>query len=438
MSTLALPHKLSGYRDPLRPALWGLIAILSFIALCFAWGYAAPLSSAAIAEGSLQVMAQRQSVQHPHGGVIARLLVTEGQPVERGQPLIKLDGTEARAGLDIANAEVVALLAQQARLICERDDAGDACLTSFAQDNHTRPGIDEAVANENAVMLARARQFQTEKGMLSSKVAQLHERIAGLQAQLEGLSKQRISMDDELESARKLFASGLVSRTRILELDRAIAQVLADEGSRRAEIASARLEIAGAELAVARLDRERITNITDQLRSSRAALAEAQPKLEAARIVAGRTVIQAPVSGSIVDLAVFTEGGVIQPGQRLMDIVPDNNPIIVEARLPLSDINGIEPGVAADIRLTGVPRAVRPRLRGEILSLSADKITDAQSGTSYFAVRVKLNPEDARQAQIPLRPGMPAEVVIPNGSRTVAGYLLGPLIDEITHAFREE
>jgi len=426
------------YSDPMRPAVWGAGALMAFAALFILWGYVAPLSSAAIAEGSLQVQAQRQSVQHPYGGVVSRLLVTEGQYVERGQPLLELDGTEARAKLDIANAEVVALLAQQARLVCERERVGPECLDDFEKENRSRPGIEEAVANERSVMLARAEQYEAEKGMLVSKVAQLQEEIAGLTAQIEGLSKKSASLDDEIAGARKLLASGFTPRTRVLELERASAQVLADQGSRIAEVAGAKQAISEAELAVARLDRQWITEITDQIRNTRSQLAESLPKLEAAQDVANRTVIRAPVSGSIVGLTVFTEGGVIQAGARLMDIVPDDNAMIVEARLPLSDVNYVEPGLGADIRLIGIPRNVRPQIRGEIISVSADKFTDSISGTSYFAVRAKLDPDDVRESNVRLQPGMPAEVVVTTKPRTLASYLVSPLLDEIGYAFREQ
>ena len=432
------PESQIPYNNPLKPALLGLSAIFLFMLMFVVWGYTAPLSSAAIAEGSLQVRAQRQSVEHPYGGVISRLSVMEGQHVERGQPLIELDGTEARANFDIANAEVVALLAEQARLICERENAGPGCLDQFEAESPQRPGMKEALANERAVMLAQEHQYDAEKGMLTSKAIQLREKIAGLQAQIDGLSVQAESLMKELEGARQLLESGFTSRTRVRELERTYARALADKGSRIADIAGAKQAIAEAELAVAKLDRERVTEITTQIRRTQSALAGALPKLGAAQNVVNRTVIKAPVSGAIVDLTVFTEGGVIDAGDRLMDIVPDDTPIIVEARLPLSDINYVKPGVEADIQLVGIPRNDRPQLRAEIISVSADKITDPQSGSSYFALRAKLNQEDLRNSRIKLQPGMPAEVIVTTESRTLAGYLLGPLFDEISHAFREQ
>lgn len=437
MTTLSINNQ-AVYRDPLAPALWGMTAILVFVLFFVFWGYMAPLSTAAIAEGSLQVQAQRQSVQHPYGGVVSRLLVTEGQHVKRGEPLVELDGTESRAKLDVAKATVVALLAEQARLICERDGADTSCLNRALDENQTREGMENAIANERAVMFARAQQYDAEKGMLISRVSQLKEKISGLSAQVDGISKQQASLDKELVGAQELLTSGFTPKTRVLSLERNVAELQANAGSRVSDIAGAKQEIDEAELAVARLDRERISDITDQIRKSQSSLAEALPKLDAAQDVMNRTTIKAPMSGSIVGLSVFTEGGVVQPGAGLMDIVPDDTPMIVEARLPLSDINDVKPGLDADVNLTGIPRYQRPRMTGKVISVSADKITDTHSGASYFALRVELNRNDLHNSNVTLQAGMPAEVVIATNSRTLASYLFGPLLDEIGHAFREQ
>ncbi|NKC51854.1 HlyD family type I secretion periplasmic adaptor subunit [Ochrobactrum cytisi] len=432
------PSDHNAYRNPFRPAFWGAVALLTFLFLFVGWGYVAPLSRAAIAEGSLQVQAQRQSVAHPYGGVIAKLHVAEGQRVKRGEPLIELDQTDSQAKLDIAKAEVVNLIAGQARLMCERDSADTDCLKKFQLEAKSTEDIEEAVENEYAVMRARAHQHEAEKGMLISRVAQLREKITGLEAQKNGLSKQNSSLVQEIEGAQKLAKQGFTPKTRILELERMSAGLLADMGSRDADMASARQEMGEAELAIAKLDRQRINEIVDTIRTTQTSLAEALPKLKSAQDIKNRTSISAPVSGSIVALTVFTEGGVVEAGQQLMDIIPDDNPIIVEARLPLSDINGVKPNSPANIWLTGVPRSERPQLRGEIISVSADKMTDSRSGLSYFAVRTGINPDDIKQSKVSLQPGMPAEVIVNNGSRTLIGYPVSPLLDEIGHAFREQ
>ncbi|MEW9306950.1 HlyD family type I secretion periplasmic adaptor subunit [Labrys neptuniae] len=437
MTAISVPGSIT-YRNPWRPAVWGAVSLLAFVLLVIVWGYVAPLSSAAIAEGSLQVQAQRQSVAHPYGGVISKLLVSEGQRVERGQPLIELDGTESQAKLDIAQAEVVNLVARQARLFCERDNEDTSCLEKFRKEARSSGAMEETIANESAVLASRAHQYEAEKGILVSRLAQLREKIAGLNAQKEGLSRQNASLVEETAGVQKLAASGFAPKTRLLELDRSAARMLADIGSRTADIATAMQETGEAELAIAKLDRQRINEIVDQIRTTQSSLAEALPKLKAAQDVVNRTVIKSPVSGSIVDLSVFTEGGVVQAGQKLMDVVPADNPFIVEAQLPLSDINGVKTGATASIWLTGVPRNERPPLQGEIISVSADKITDSRTGRSYFAIRAKINPDDLSKSAVSLQAGMPAEVVVTNGSRTLIGYLLGPLLDEVGHAFREK
>jgi len=180
-----------------------------------------------------------------------------------------------------------------------------------------------------------------------------------------------------------------------------------------------------------------MSEITDQLRATESKLAELAPKIDAATDVVGRTRITAPATGSVVGLDVYTEGGVIQPGARLMDIVPSDNPLIVDARLKLSDVNDVAAGHRAEVRLTGVNYVERPRLYGTVRTVSADRLTDDKSGQGYYSVEVTLDPGDMKKSHVELQAGMPAEVIVPTRPRTLFEYLIGPLRDEITGAFRE-
>ena len=180
-----------------------------------------------------------------------------------------------------------------------------------------------------------------------------------------------------------------------------------------------------------------MSEITDQLRTTENKLAELTPKIDAATDVMTRTRITAPATGSVVGLDVFTEGGVIQPGARLMDIVPTDNPLIAAAKLKLSDINDVAVGHRAEVQLIGVNYIERPRLYGTVHAVSADRLTDDKSGQGYYAVEVALDPNDVKKSRIDLQAGMPAEVIVPTRPRTLFEYLLGPLRDEITRAFRE-
>jgi HlyD family type I secretion membrane fusion protein len=293
------------------------------------------------------------------------------------------------------------------------------------------------MANETAMMAARKHQFNAEMAALRGKIKEFEAQIAGTQAQLAGTEKQRELLADEMSGAQHLFEQGYTPKTRILALQRESARLQADIGAQQASIAGMQQQIAQNDLEIAKAERVRMSEITDQLRSTESKLAELAPKIDAATDVVARTRITAPATGSVVGLDVFTEGGVVQPGARLMDIVPSDNPLIVAARLKLSDINDVAIGRRAEVQLTGVNYVERPRLYGSVQTVSADRLTDDKSGQGYYAVEVALDPNDVKKAHIDLQAGMPAEVIVPTRPRTLFEYLLGPLRDEIAHAFRE-
>jgi HlyD family secretion protein/epimerase transport system membrane fusion protein len=425
------------YSNPVRPALVGIGAISAFAVLFAVWETLAPVSGAAIAEGNLQVEGQRQSVQHPYGGVVEHLFVKEGQQVKKGDTLLTLTDDAPRSNLDVLIAGRDSLLAQKNRLIAERENAKEPEFDNTLTARGNEATAAQAMANERAVMTARARQFDTESGILHAKVAQLNEQIDGISAQINGLNRQRDLIEEEAKGARELLGKGYTPKTRVLALERSIAQIESDRGAKLAERAGVRQAIDEAKLGIAKLERSRVVEITDQLGKAQSGLAEFGPKIDAARDVLQRTEIKSPVDGTAVGLAVFTEGGVIQPGARVLDVVPSNDALIANARLQLSDVNEVKAGSAADIRLTGVPRNERPKLRGEVMTVSADKLTDEKSGLGYYSLRVKLNPDDVAATHVHLQPGMPMEAIVTTRPRTLAVYLFGPLLDELTGAFRE-
>lgn len=439
MSAARFDHMASrpDYSNPAQPARIGAAVVLGFL-ICFVlWSVLAPVSGAAIAEGVTQVQSQRQSVQHPYGGVVSHLMVKEGDTVKKGQVLLTLDDSEPRAKFDVLIADRDASLAQEARLVAERDGLPEPSFGDVLMSRKNDAAVAQVMANERAVMAARSHQFAAETGMLGQKTAQLQEQIRGSKAQASGIARQRELLEEELSGARKLLESGYTPKTRVLALERSAAQLDADRSGKLADVASAEQAIGEAEFARAKSKRTRITEITDQLRTTQSHLAEIGPKLDAARDVFKRTKITAPATGSVVGLSVFTEGGVIQPGSRVLDIVPSGNPLIVEARLPLTDVDEVKAGQVADVHLTGVPRNERPRLRGKVMTVSADKMTDEKSGHGYYAVRASLDPDDIKNSKLDLQPGMPAELIMKTKSRTLVDYLLGPLIDEVSGAFRE-
>lgn len=425
------------YMTTAGPVRMGLATLAGFALVFGAWSTLAPLSGAAIAQGNLQVEGQRQSVQHPDGGVVRQLRVKEGDLVARGQVLMVLSETEPKARLDILQAERDALLAEEARLVAERDrkTQPDFAVLDARRDD---PAVRQAMANERAILAARERQTRTQTDILRQRIAQLSEQRGGLEAQIAGVERQKSLLEEEAGGARQLLASGYAPKTRVLALERDAARLEADRGARIAEVARIQEAVGEAELEIAKIDRGIVAEVTDRLREVQAKLVSGEPRISAAMEALGRTEIKAPASGTIVGLNVFTEGGVIQPGAKLMDVVPNANPLMVEARLPLNEISDVATGREADIRLVSINRNERPTIRGEIVVVSADRITDERSGQAFYSVKVRMNEQDVQQAKVVLQSGMVAEVVIPTNGRSLFEYLVGPLLDEISGSFREK
>jgi len=418
------------------PEWLGLAAIAAFLIFLTVWGLVAPLSSAAIATGSLTVEGRRQAVQHPYGGVVRSLLTKDGDHVAKGQTLMVLSDSEPRANLDVLISERDGLLAEEARLIAERDGEKEPDFSRLADRRGSRQ-VEQTVANELAMMAARARQEATATAILKQKAEQLRQRKEILQAQVDGIERQRGLVEEEAKGARQLLASGFAPKPRVLALERSLASLDGDRDSRMADMLRNQDMVGEAELQIAAHERDRLAGITDRLRQVQIQLSTLGSKISAAEDVLARTTIQAPATGEIVGSTVHTEGGVIKAGDTLFEVVPSDNRLVVDARLPVTDIDQIKPGMPADVRLTSINRNERPNIRGEVTVLSADRMTEELSGRAYYPVKVVMNADDVRDAHIKLKSGMAVEAVIATQSRTLFDYLLGPLIDELTRSFRE-
>jgi HlyD family type I secretion membrane fusion protein len=423
--------------NPAVPGRIGIAVIAAFVATFVLWSAWAPLSGAAIAAGNLKAEGNRQTVQHPYGGVVKQLLVKEGDRVTKGQVLVVLSDSEPRAKLDVLLTEDGALKATEARLIAERDGQPKPDFDEVFAVHGRSPATVQAAASEKAILAARRRQYDAEVDALRRRIDQFREQAAGATARVEGATRQAALVNEELTGARELAKSGYTPRTRVMALERSLAQFESERGVAEADIAKAQQAIGEAEVEIAKLERKRITDIATELRSTQSKIAELAPKIDAARDVLDRTEVTAPATGSVVALSVFTEGGVIQPGAKLLDIVPAEDSLIAEGRLLLSEVDEVRAGRAADIRLTSLPRNERPIIRGEVMTVSADRLTDDRTGQGYYAVRARLDPADVRKAHVDLQSGMPVEIVMPTRARTLAAYLVGPLLDEMSNAFRE-
>jgi HlyD family secretion protein len=430
---------------PLMPELRGPIrAGVLVVGLFFGglgwWAATAPLAGAAIAPGVVSPDGSRRTVQHLEGGIIREILVDDGSVVRPGDPLIVLEDVQARAGFDVLQTRFHTLAATQARLLTEQAGAGSVrfpeWLVRAATDDATAL---EAMVAQRALFATRAKALSDRKGILGSRIEQLREEIAGLEAQIRADGRQIELIDEEIAGVEQLYRKGLERKSRLLALKRARADIEGSRAERRARIARSEQAIGEAELQVIAQDTAMLEAINEEASQVHAELAEVEQRLAASQDVLERTLITAPTGGTVVELRFRTQGGVIRPGEPILEIVPRDEELLVDARLSPIDIDVVRAGLPARIVLPAFQQRHMPRIEGRVRRVSADALTDPQSGQRFFEVQVEVDPAQlaALEPEIKLAPGMPAEVYIATGERTVLDYLLGPLHESLRRAFRE-
>jgi HlyD family secretion protein/epimerase transport system membrane fusion protein len=414
-----------------------LVVALSFGGLGL-WSVLAPLASAAMAPGALVVDGARKSVQHLEGGIVREILVRDGDLVEAGQVLLQLDGAVQRSTLDLIRGRFDADRAFEARLIAERD--GRAAVT-FPDDL-----VEKAASNADVaqMLLGQTAIFEARRDSQSVEISILENRIQQSQAQIDGLLVEQTSktrqgelLQDELDGLRKLLENGHAAKNKVLALERELEALTGARGEIDARIAGVGQAIGEAQLQIAQLKKAFIEDVESDLRDVQTEIFDLSQRADTAAEELRRLSITAPVDGVVVDLAIHTEGGVIAPGSRVLDIVPVDDRLIVEARVSPVDIKDIHVGLAAQLRFPAFAQDSTPTIRGEVLMVSADRLVDERSDVPYYLVHVAVPEEEGRKlGDDELVPGMPVEVILPKQERTLADYMLGPIEDTFVAAFR--
>ena len=417
----------------------GLVIVGVFVGGFGTWAAVAPLESAAIAPGIIGVSTERRTVQHLEGGIVAEILVADGDRVDAGQTLIVLDDTTPRAALDLLEGQHRSLAALNARLEAERDNRPAIrwpdWLAGAALDD---AGAAEVMATQERIFQARAVSLANQRNIHRRRIEQLREESAGLEGELAAQDRRRALLAEELEGVRELVERGLEPRPRLLAMERAETEIVGDRVRNQARIASIEQTIDETRLVIDELGNVRLAEVVAELREVETRLSDLRERLAAARDVVERTRVAAPVAGTVMDLQVFTEGGVVAAGQRLMDVVPANDRLVIEARVAPNDIESIALGLPAQVRLTAYSQLGAPRLSGRVVRVSADRLGDPRTGASWYEARVALDPDQPGLSSLPLVPGMPAEVMIVTGARTPIDYLLTPIVESLGRAMREE
>lgn len=428
---------------PRRELIVGGVIILLFFGLFLGWAAFAPLDAGAYGHGQIAVSGNRQAVQHREGGVVSTLHVAEGDSVRRGQILLTLSSGELRATERGVAGQVFALLAQRARLVAERDGlAAIPAPPEFVD----LPPEDAALAEESLRIqrlqfTARRSGRSTETGVLRQRIAQLNEQIAGYERQIESNLEQQRLIQDELQGMRSLAERGYAPQTRVRALERTAAQLDGELGSLRAQIARSREAVGETRLQMSGVTTEMAEDVADQLRQIDVQLNELRPRLAELRSQIARSEVRAPATGQVVGLTIFTQGGVIQPGQTLMEIVPDDASQIIVAQISPNDIDNLRPGQTTEVRFPGLRERNPPTIHGSVTRISADSFTVEETGVSYYRAEIVVPAAEMAKlgrAANSLRPGAPVEVIILLRKRTALSYLLEPLTNNLWRSGSEQ
>jgi len=438
--TPALDDDADDYEPTLRgPIVAGIAVVAGFIGTFLVWGFLASLDSAAIAPGTIIVDSHRKTVQHLEGGILREILVREGEQVKAGQVLMRLDTAIAGSAATQLRNQRTAIQAKIARLRAEQSDAKAIALPPELSAESKDPVIAEAVATQQALFVARRQAFESQNSVIDRRIQQSREEITAMRAQLVSAGERLKYFQEEADAIRELVEKGYERKPRLLALQRSISETKGKIGELEATMARARQSIAGAEFEAQQLRGQRMADINRELQDAQAQDNDLGDRLTAANDVLQRKDVVAPQDGKVVDLKFFTPGGVIAPGAPILDIVPQDDDLIVEARVLPTDIDTVRTGLPAEVRLSAYRSRLTPLVDGEVIYVSADKLTDQRSGDSYFQSRVRMKKESLQElGKIELYPGMPAEVYIITGKRRAIDYFLSPIVDSMRRAFRED
>lgn len=422
-----------------RPALAGYFIVALAFGVLGAWSAFAKLDSAVVAPGMVTLESSRKIVQHFEGGIVSKIMVYEGEHVDQGQVLFMLDDTVAQANATALHNQLYALLAQEARLVAERDGAKEVSYPSELMSVAHDPIVANEIADENKQFLERRGSLAGQVDILQSRIKQFGTQIQGIKDEKRATETQLSFINSELTDLRDLLDKNLVQKSRVLALEREKARLEGLIGQAVADTAKAENDIGEANLQIDELHKKFSEDVNAQILQVREKIAELRQKSVISQDVLHRIQVRAPRAGTIQNLHVATVGGVIRPGEPLAELIPDDDNLIINAEVSPTDVDAIDADMRAEVRFSAFHGYTLPLILGHVESVSRDRIVDEQSKQSYFLARIVVDKKDVpTMIKDHIRAGMPVEVVVPTGERTVLSYLTRPLKNRASSAFREK
>lgn len=448
VSRLVLPAAGADFASTVPWIQAGNRVLVGLVVGCLLFGFVS-ISGAVVATGVVNVESSYKTVQHLDGGIVAKILVRNGDRVAEGDVVVKLDDTQARASHSVAVAKMNDFLVQQARLEAERDGATEMVLPDDVLAHKSEPGLAKILSAQQTLFRARATAHRGELDVLRQRIEQTSNDVVGIEKSLLAKQKEAGISRTEMAALKPLFDRGFANMQRYLPVQRDNARIEGEVGRMTSDLAKVQSSVSEARLKLAQSDKDYTQAVLDELRKVQASLAEVTEQRVALEDKLKRVEIRAPRAGLVHALAVHTEGGVVQAGSPILQIIPEGERLIVDAQLQPQDIDKVRKGQAAYVRFPAFNAKTTPRLEAVVLNVSAAQLTENQTpgqaqapssqNKSYFTAQVVLN--EGEMAKLPkghaLVPGMPAEVYIELGDRSMLSYFVKPLMDAMSRTFRE-
>lgn len=422
-----------------RTVAWLFLLGFGVFGVLAAWAAVAPMQSAIVASGLFRVVGDRLVVQHLEGGIVRSIAVKEGDVVQRGQVLISLDDTSARASVDILTNQLVSALSTQARLQAEFEETADMRASDeLAALLATNPSFADMFQTQADVLKSNTRIARGQIEILQQRIGQLAEQKVGAELRLKAQDQQLALLRQDIVSRSALLEQGLTTKSQVLAMRRDEAGMEGNSGVTESQLQAILQQIAEVEARKLQVRRDYLKEITEGRQQVNERIFEIRQRLASAQDVVDRLTIRAPRPGRIVGLQVNTLGSVISAGQKLMELVPDDAGYVIEVRVNPNDVNQVTEGGRARVRLTGYNYRTTPMVEGVVTAVSADSLVDQATGSPYFQVDIRIKPGQLEHLYgVDILPGMPAQVMIATGEQTLANYLLSPVVGGYERALIE-
>ncbi|MGB4468930.1 MAG: HlyD family type I secretion periplasmic adaptor subunit [Azovibrio sp.] len=423
-------------RHPARVGLWVLgVGFGGFLL----WAALAPLDEGVPTQGMVTIDTKRKAVQHLSGGIIKAVHVKEGQFVKAGAPLLEIDEAATQANFESVRQRYLTLRAMEGRLLAEQSGAEKISFHPDLMEARTDPRVEAALVNQESLFLARRGALQAELQSIDESILGNEAAIRGYQGMLEGRKAQQGFIQEEMTGLRDLVSEGYAPRNNLLALERTAAETTGSIADLIGNIERSRRAISELKQRKIQRQQEYRKEVDGQLAEVRSQVQAEADKFVAVRDELARTILRAPVDGQVVGLVAQTVGGVITPGQKVMDIVPKDEALVLETKVPPHLIDRVQPGRTTNVRFSAFSHSPQLVVPGKVDSISSDLLTEPQTGVSYYLARVSITPEGMKiLGDRQMQAGMPAEVIIITGERSMLTYLLRPLLSRIAVSMKEE